>query len=527
MARRDVAIEIFAPTEGIHKELGASMITPRSTPSVQNANAYYGVVQKDYGTSLFVTGTVPAAVVALYEANFAASPTFEAFTSTGMYKVGAGTFAVDSIAYTADATSPWKCCMHNEAMFFTQGKNLLQYKATYTATGTNCPSASSGSFMALDVVSFKEHLNIYHTTEGGTGCPKRVRWTKSGLLGYTQTDFGTGTASFLDLQDADGDILAAGPIGLGAVAIYAEDSVHQQEWVGSDPVFRFTKVIRKAGIPTRQCFAIKGDLHYVLTRYGIFEYRGGTDWIDISKPIRADWVSTLNATYMNKSYIQYVQDDDEIRAYVPSISATDIDTVYICKLSDDYAWYKSNRNYTACGVFARPASLKIGELIGNIGAQNWRFGDMRLALGAKIDLLGDKSGRVVKIDRTVYSVSESGTSSAQTFLFNTKDLSSIGDIDPLRRSRYDVSQYMDNNSRWLTAVVEAKGNGTLQVLYSIDGGDSFNTIGTTTVSSTWVMHRFDFDCAAPRCMLQLKNIGTNEVVHIRYVKLEFIPGSEN
>lgn len=50
--QRQVSIEIFSPTEGIHTELSPSMMTPRSTPNAQNAISAYGVIKKDYGTSL-------------------------------------------------------------------------------------------------------------------------------------------------------------------------------------------------------------------------------------------------------------------------------------------------------------------------------------------------------------------------------------------------------------------------------------------------------------------------------------------
>lgn len=384
--RRTVVIEIFAPTEGMHKEIGESMLTLRATPNVGDCNSFYGAVQKEYGTTLFVTGTVPNKPIMIYEANFAAQPVLEVFTNTGMYKLAAGAFTNDGQVY---AGTYWDVCMHNDAMVYCNGADLVQYKPTYSATGTTMGGVASDSFKAFAVVSFKEHLNLYHTYESGNECPKRVRWTKVGLLAYATADWGTGTAGFVDLQDADGDILTAKALGMGAVAIYAENSIHVQEWVGGSDVYRFTKVLSNVNIPTRSCLAAKGSLHYVLTRDGVYEYRGGNDFVEISGAIKRDFVSVINASNMQSAFLQYTPDDDELRVHVPTGNSTTPDRVYICKLADSYAWYQADRTYTAHGKYTRQTALTIGELQGNIGAQNWKFGDMELNAGAPTYLLGD------------------------------------------------------------------------------------------------------------------------------------------
>jgi hypothetical protein len=227
--------------------------------------------------------------------------------------------------------------------------------------------------------------------------------------------------------------------------------------------------------------------------------------------------------------LDYIKAEDELRVYIPTGTSTQPDVCYVCKIKDNYAWYKANRDYTAKGMVTdRPSGLTIGELVGDIGAQNWKFGDYTVSPGAKLNLLADASGYVVKMDKTVYSLSVGGTQVAQTFIFDTKDISSINDVDPLVKNRYNLSQYMDNQTRWYLVKIEAKGSGSMYVEYSTDAGSSWSACNPAYASLTpeWAMYLFEVDTTSTRFMIRIKNSATNEVVHVRYMKVQFIPGSE-
>ena len=540
MARRDVAIEIIAPTEGLHLELPNSMITPRSTPHVGDCNAYYGMVQKDYGTTLFCTGsggissTLGAPVTLLYEAPYPAETTLQLFSESGMYKYSGGldAFVVDGQSYGGTVTDYWSACMHNNVLIYANKSDLVQYKPAYNSTGTNMGGVATSSYKAVAVVSFAGHLNLYNVTEGGNDCPKRVRWTKSGLLAYSNSDWTSGTAGFLDVQDVDGEIMTALGLANDSVVMYGENSIHQQVWVGGGAVYAFTKMITNKGTPSKRGVVANGAVHYMLTDDNIYEYHGGRDLRSIGDPIKSEYVSLVNHSALQYAFIDYIKEDDELRVHVPTGANTHPDKVYICKVKDNYAWYSENRPYTGKGTFTRPSALTIGELTGSLGAQNWKFGDLCVAAGAPVHLRGDKSGRVVKRDKTVYSISESGTAGAQTFVFDTKDISSIGDLDPMinsRASKFEASRYMDSKSRWLKLKVEAKGQGSMHLSYSTDGGDNFTAFDASpiTLDASWDMYQLDVDRANPGFMVRVSNSGINEVVHIRYIKLQLVPGGEN
>lgn len=535
MPKRDVAIEILSPTQGIHKELGESFIDKRSTPNSLDANAYYGMVQKEYGTTIFATGTGAvmtgnAPVNFIYEALFGSDRVIEAFTHTGMHKYSSGTdsFVSDGQVYTGTFTDFWSAAMHNDDLIFVNGVDTVQVKLAYNSTGTNMGGVATAALKANVVVSFANHLNLYNTVESGNANYKRVRWSDVGLLGYTSTDWTDGTAGFVDLMDMEGNLQIAEKLGNAGVAIYGERSIHMQEWVGGSDVFRFTKMITNIGTPSRRGIVANDTTHYMIGRDNIYRYQGGRDLTSIGDAIKSQYVEDLAQSTVGYAFIDYVKEDDEVRVYIPVGADTYPSICYIYKVNDN-AWFRIARPYTCVGkVTNSPSGVTIGELLGDIGAQNWKFGDYLVRAGASITVLGDQSGHIVKQDKTVYSISNAGTQAAQTMIFDSKDLSSIGDVDPMVKNRYNITSYMDNKSRWYSIKVEAKGSGSMYVEYSNDAGQNWTKCNPEYVTLTpdWLLYEFEVDSADERLMIRIKNSGLNEVVHVRYLKTQFIVGSE-
>lgn len=530
--RRDISIEIIDPIKGINVAQNASMIDPTYSPNEQGCNTYYGMVQKEYGTSLFCTGTVPGRINLLYQADFLNNSVLQGFSDTGMYQYSAGTFAADSPAYTGTTGYPrpvFKACMHNNAMIYCNGTSNVQYKSAYNATGTEMGGILYGTYSAHAMLSFKDHLNLYNTIEGGSACPKRVRWTKVGLLAYNTADWGSGTAGFIDIQDVEGEIMAAEKLGQGAVAVYGENSIHMQEWVGGSSVYQFTKMVNNIGLPSPRAIVSNDNVHYLATLDNIGAYFGGTEVTWIGDAIQSDYRASLNKNYVQEMWLQFVKPNGELRVYIPTGTATSPDTCYICKVNEGYAWHRVSWPYTAMGLSNRPSNLTIGDLVGNIGAQNWTFGDVAANAGDTVYLLGNNNGRVAKMDKTIYSIiSGTSTGAAQTFTWDSKDISSHKDVDPATKNKYNYSEYMDNETRWQTQKIELKGYGSAYLSYSVDGGTTFAAFpeSPVTLDANWKMHTLDVDICSPKYMFRVSNSSANEVVHMRYAKIEFVPGSE-
>jgi hypothetical protein len=412
-------------------------------------------------------------------------------------------------------------------MFYTNAVELVQYKPAIASTGTNCGSVVSSSFKAAAILSVKEHLCLYNVTEAGNACPKRCRWTKAGLLSYGASDFTTGLANFLDVQDVEGQILNAFPMAGGLVAVYGEGSVHIQEWVGGTSVFVFTKMVENIEIPSARSIVSNDAIHYVLTRDNVYEYKGGRAFTPIGDAIKKNYLTIVNKDAIGASFLEYLRSEDELHVWVPTTGTTP-DTCYICKIRDNYAWFKVDRQATAAGKSKWSSVITFADLVGNMGAQTWKGGDLKGTGRSPVCLLGQEDGFVSKRDITYHSVAVNGTASPQTFVFDSKAYSSVNDIDPEVKDKYHLSHFKDNNSRWLKTTVEAKGYGSLHLHYSVDEGVTFVPFPESPkiVSAMWNMYEFDSDIESPSFMVRCVNTATDETIAVDYIKAEFVPGAE-
>ena len=532
MPKRRQILEVFAPTLGIKADSPSLIMDPRSQPTGQNGKMFYGCNQKEYGTSVYATGAgsaLGAPINFIFEAKYPSSNVLQVFTHTGVnkYTSGSDSFVSDGQVFTGTISDYWSGIMHNDAFVYSNGVDNIQIKSAFAATGITMASATNvTTYKAYTLASFYDHLNLYRTIESGTNYYKRVRWTKKGVLTYTAatTDFASGTAGAIDLQDCEGEIKTAVPVGAG-MAVYAERSVHIQFFVGGDEVYRFEKVISGHGTPSRRgAIAYKG-VNYFVSHDNFHAYYGGDDMRDIGDPVRPFAFGDINNSAMASAYIEVDPKEEEVLFHVPTGTASLPNRTWVYRINDN-SWSVLHRSYTASGRFTRRTGLTIGELIGPIGAQTWKFGDAFVSVESLTRLYGDQSGRVVKHDPTVYSVSESGTSAAQTFIYETPDYTASAATDPATGDRVDFTGV---EKRWTQFNVEMAGNGTANILYSTNKGSTFVELpeSPVTLVNSGSHHVLDIDASSKQIRWRITQTGQNEFIGIKYHSTEFIPGSEN
>lgn len=541
MAKRHRSVEIYNPTIGIKSDAPTDILDVRAMPfgNVQNFKLYYGVCQKEYGTSLFATGpssTLPATPTFIYQADFPSADSLQVHTPTKVYKYTAGmdTYVSDGQTFTGTYTDFWTGIMHNDAFVYSNGVNPIQVKSTFSATGTNMASAvSPTTYSAWSLLSMRDHLLLYHTIENGTEFFKRVRWSKKGALTYAAgtTDFASGVAGGLDIQDAEGELKCAVPLSGGA-AVYFEHCIHYQFWVGADEVWRFQKVVPGIGTPGRRTVVSYADVNYFLSHDNVYAFAGGSDLRPIGNAVKQAMFSELNRQYIHTSFVDFDPRENELYVYIPTGTSTAPDTCWVYRVVDD-AWARKIRPHSASGRFSKFSGLTIGDLVGNIGAQNFTFGEAVVRVDAEVKLYGDPSGRIVKNDITRYSVSQTGTAVAQSFVYETPDVignrvqSQYGQgpaIDPIEDDRVES---LVTNQRWQRCTVNVFGNGTAVISYSTDRGSTFRQFDQSPItlqnSATSVM--LDMEVSSPIVRVRVANTGLNEFIGVKYIKLDFIPGA--
>lgn len=535
MPKRRQVFEVFAPVEGIKSLTPNTIMSPRSQPTGNNATYLDGYNGKDVGTSLYSSdttgGKLALPVTGLFEAEFANGNQLQVLTDTGVYKyTGSGaalTFVSDGQAFSGTYSDYWSGCMHIDKFYYNNGINNIQVKSSYAGTGTNCNSAvTPTTYKAWGLLSVAEHLCLYHTIEDGTEYYKRVRWSKKGILTPTGTDdFNSGTYGALDLPDVEGEIQCAVPLVGNSAVILANRSIHAQNWVGGSEVYQFPKAISGVGTPSRRGAVSYKSVVYFIGDYSFYAYYGGDDLRDIGESVKSLAFNDINKGSLGNSYVEIDPNNDEILFHVPTGTATLPNIAWVYNIANQ-TWAKRDNTYTSYGRYTRSTGLTWGELVGNWGAQNWKWGDASVSQGALTRIYGDSSGLVHKVDVTRYSVSEGVTSSPRIYIYVTPDITNANAKDELDSDKVD---FTTTNKRWLTCNIDCKGHGTANLSYSTDRGSTYTPFveSPITLVASGTSYGLDLDVDGKQIRVMVTNTGTNEYMGISYLSVEFVPGSNN
>ena len=528
--KRKSIIEVVAPTLGIIANVPRNIMEPRSQPTGLNARLQYGLNQKDYGTTMFGTSTaIGAPVYLMNEIVFGGASVLMLHTDTTVYR-STGTsglvFAVDGQTVSGTYGDYWAALQYNDAYIYCNGKGTMQYKASLAVTGTEMASAVfTATLNAYGLAALKDHLCLYHVWENGTEYGKRVQWTKKGALTYSAatTDFYSGTAGAIDLQDCEGYITNAVPLS-GGVAVYAENSIHMQQWIGGDEIFRFTKQVSEIGCVSRRGVVSHGDVNYFLAENNVYAYYGGNDIRAIGDPIRPLMFAEINQAARKHAYAEYNSVEDSVNFHIPVGTDTVPTVVWSYNIKDE-SWMRKTSTYTEACEYSRTAAVTIGDLIGEIGDQNYTIGSLAPAIGERVQLYADPSGRIVKRDPLVRSLSISGAATAQPWVYETPDMTGMPQKDP-NGSRVD---FVSTRQRWLQATIWASGNGTMAIECTTNGGRSYDVLpqSPVTLNPDGAAHVVSIQRRSPQLAIRLSNTELNSPVAVEYIKTEFIPGSDN
>lgn len=527
MTKRRQIIEIHSPVMGIKSDTPSDELDPRAQSTGQDFKCYYGVNQKEFGTSLYATNTgavLGAPINFMYEAVFTGASVFQVMTHTSVnkYTQASDTYVTDGQIFSGTFNDFWSGIMHNGVFFYTNGVDPIQVKQSVSATGTNLASALTPStYKAWAIQSIRDHLCLYHVISDGTEVPNRVQWTKKGILTMTAgaTDFGSGVAGTVDIQDIEGVIRTAAQLS-GSVAIYADRSIHMQYWVGSDEVFRFTKTFSGIGTPSRRGVVAFEGVNFFISRNNVYAYFGGEDLRPIGDPIKKLMFSEINPANLDQVFLEFDERELELLVHIPTTGTTP-DTTWVYRTADE-TWARLKRAYTTTARFSRKTGLAWGEVPGAWSDQLIKWGDASAKAEALVRLYGDSSGRVVKVDPSRYTLSVTGSTTNQAYIYETPDLTGKPSQDPVDGSK---AEFVATTQRWQKWIVQATGVGQASVAWSTNRGNSFTPFDDSpiTLSPSGTVHELDVDVSSPQFRCQFIHTGTG-YCGIEYEKINFLPG---
>lgn len=319
------------------------------------------------------------------------------------------------------------------------------------------------SLTCRELIQFKDHLLLLDVVENGDRYPQRVRWSDTA----NPEDFIGGNASYQDLSGADW-IQTAVKFKGDYVVIFKERSIWVGYATGDSDIFQFDLRVSGTGCAAPKTVESLGDELIFLGWDDVYVFNG-IDYESIGTSIQQELFATLDPGAIEKCFGVVVEEQKEYWLFVPSLGSNYCDKAWVFNY-DLNKWTKhnfaavdgENSGISAYGYYEKQATLTIGNLVGTIGQQIWRFGDRTVLKTAPTTLLADTAGYVYEYDHLISD--DDGTTIDGWF--TTKDFMFTQLTEKQVILRMDV--YCD---------------GLIDVSYSTDGGSSWSADKEITGSS--------------------------------------------
>ena len=398
--------------------------------------------------------------------------------------------------WTSDYTLPARTAFINNTLLATNFNNeMVEWDGEASSVNT---ISNASSYRAKDLVPFNYRMLYGHMEENGEPVPQRVRWTEIG----TYDNFTDGYAGFVDLVDTPGSIVAMEPLGESMV-IYKDDSIVMCNWVGGKNVFSFETRVSHVGLVAPRGVVNLGDRHLFLAQDNIYEFTGGRTVQPVGEQIQKEVPQLIASEYIERSIA--TRYGDEAWFIVP-IEDEVPDTAYVLNWREG-RWYKHDLTSTGLGTYVDADIVTIGDLDMEIGDIGGRIGDLGGVSVRPRIILGDTDGYIYKMSSTKSDDAGTGI----TNYWDSKDFV-LGEEYKTRYNRFRAIEF------------DAKGD-SLEVLYSIDSGESWNYIDEQVLTESYEWHTLWFDDSARKIRFRFRNKNTNESFSLRTFKIIYKEGA--
>lgn len=414
--------------------------------------------------------------------------------------------ATDRCTGTED--NRWSVDTYLDKFYATNGIDPIQVK-DHAGQFDDWAEAVAATYKCKVLVAFRNHLCMGSMIEAGVDYPQRFRWTDSGAVTFA------GTAGSTETEGED-EIVNLVPLS-SKLAIYKDDSVVMVTFIAGTTVFRFDRSLTRNGLLAKDLVIPVGELHMFVASDNIYYYAGGTDPIPVGDSIRDELYRVLSDVYISRAFSYYSPEKEEVYFFIPSDGATAANFIWVYSTKENVWSLRKKSAMSAIGSYSTQSALTFGDAVGTFGDQTLTFGDRSFSSTAPIVLLGTTSGFVGQIDETLLD----DLSSAVDKIFDTYDFTAasipVKSDEPVR--------YTDNTKRWLRFAFEAKGTA-VDILYSKNEGNNFNSIKTVTLSGTWKRYFVSIDVPADRIRFRFRNNSVGGAFYLRWYSVSVIGQSE-
>ena len=423
--------------------------------------------------------------------------------------------------FTGTTSNKFSTTVYNDTYLVTNGINQpKKYLGNATVGMVDMVTTLNvGTLTTAEIVlSFKDHIMFFNTTENGAACPQRCTWSNIGQL----EDFINGTAGYQDLTETEDWIVSAlvrsEAVDLSEIAIFKEHTIAVCAWVGGITPFRFDVRVHDKTIAGKDAVVrIDGVLHCFGTR-DIYTYGGGKNIEYLGsrgvnmedKAVKHALYQSLDYSNLTKCFVCWDELYDQFQIYVAT-STTSPDTVY-CYDYVDKLWFIKTRSVTAIGPYTSQTGVQVGDLVGTIASQNYPIGSSITKSKVQVFMVGEPTGGAFKLDKGTYN----NGSSLIVNDFQTPDFTLPTD-------------YEAKFIRVTQLVYEALGQ-SLTTYYSTDQGQTWSPtqVGVTnkiTLTGQYTFYQQDMDCTARTIRFRFINTDLSSGFALRYYGFYWHPRS--
>lgn len=493
------------PVLGLNTSAPGEYIDPREAPTCQNIEINRSVIQKRLGGNALGT-SLGERVMAGRElqigslgftlrVGLTATELLDKITNTWSsvnHAVWTGT-AADRFDFAFPILSGEKI------MTITNGIDAIR---KYTGVG-NTAALGGSPPLAKYQVAYKTYLMLANITTGGNDFPWRVQWSDTG----DPENWSTGNAGSQELIEDGLDITGLGLFG-DYVTVHKESAIYVGYLVATSAVFRFDRKNTGVGAVSHDTIrSLPTGEQIFLARDGIHIFNGITAPL-IPSPIMDEIRESLNPANAYKACSVVLREKDEYWCAMPIGSQTDPETVYKYNYRTGRVWKDVRPNLTAMWVYEKTDQTTWDQEVGTWDSDTTRWDDVIYLDLNPVVLTGDSSGNVIRRE-AVYN--DNGT--AIDARWESKDYTAqdLGDNE--------LGRIVD----WTAIQVWAKGN-TVDLEYSINGGDTWTAIGTITLDSDYPGDDAPdygwFDVASSRIRFRFSNDTAGETFTLKQFVVE-------
>jgi len=381
---------------------------------------------------------------------------------------------------------------------YTNGKDAIR---KYTGTGTD-DNLGGTPPLAKYLIYYGGYLLLLNVTDGGNAYPWRTQWSDTG----DPEQWATGNAGSNDLLEDSGEITGAGYFGQ-YFTVHKDNAIYVGYLSNTSAVFRFERKETGAGtIAHKTILTLPTGEQIFLARDGFRIFNGITAPL-IDSPIVDELRDTINPANAYKSWGEVVRDLDEAWIAVPIGSDTEPSTIYKFNYVTRQIHKDLRLNVTACSEYLNTDDKTWDDMTHSWDSDTtvWNSSDL-LSLSPAV-IFGFSTGVMTRQNSSSSDVSDS--IDAQ---WDSKDFTAL-DIDTAEGTPME----------WQEFQLWGKGTGTVEGFYSTDGGVTWVSFATLTLSSEYPSDFSPqvgyFHVISSRIRIRIKNNVLAETFSIKQFKL--------